>query len=1132
MKKYKRSVLKKILKGGITLLGLIIALSGAVYAAGETTTWLNTANSVKFISYYQGNDAYIITEDTYNRGTPIDSLINGLNAGYVIGPNIAKSYGGNWPLTLTNGDAYTIWMVDDTAGTAGSAEGTYNSASDNTTTLGSTPGTRLTLSGTYYLSTPSFVGYAGNGSVMLTWEAVTGSDVSYLVYRRAASTPKGTNNWIAYGKVTEKSGVYQYADASVSNGNNYYYLIIAKDGAAKISAHSDEIQLYPNASVPPFVTSISPGSGNNGSTTAITIKGAGFTGTSIVSLESVFPTTETVATGTNLEDSDNQISASVPAGIDVGIYNIIVTTANGTSEKTYLGTFEVVASANPPNTPQNFRVTSKTANDITWAWDDVSGEDQFGLFDGTDTEIATMAANVTSTIEGSAPNTQHVRKAASHNDYGYSGYTSVIDTYTYAMAPFNLTAEVNGSTSIEVFWEAAGIGNDPSRYEVQRAPDSGGSPGTWATLESNVTSKSYLDETCNPNTTYYYKVKGFNGSDDPTVFTNITSEATLPGAPTAPTGFSGTALATNEVRWSWDDVGDESNYVVCSGASGVNPVSGMLPQDTIQWDETTGLTANTEYIRHVNAVNVSGTTEGSSDSVFTLAEPPTNLTAEALSTKRISLSWIGLAPKYRVERSSDNFASPPEYSFDVTGSTATHDATVAGGGTLKYYRVKSYNDEGVLNQTAGNVTDETTLSDLPAPTNATGEVLGINSIKWSCTDEATDEAGYRLLDGSYSTIWDSPGDVPYQTSVITVEGGLTPCKQYTRYWRVYRQYDDSTDSAAMLRSTLPVKPGQPTENSKDQTSITINLDPGSNETAGLTYIVEISSEGTGWVSLPEEPGTSTTYYKGGLTPQTYYLFRTAAKNTEGVTSEYSEASPPIDTLGAGQDTLPPVIDRIKMNNRNFVAGDILAPITNTIGIITTDMPTVGSSGIASVEVTLDEGYPYEQTFVLTGPFSPGSPYAMPPTELWQGTFSFSQDPEYRTVASHNIKITVKDANSNLTTREVSGVTMKGTTQIIGQLLNYPNPFKPLSGERTNIQYTLSNDAPVLLVIYDITGQEVFRNRAAAGQTGGRAGVNTVEWNGKLFGSDQFGAVGNGMYVYKIVVRGKVVGTGKLVILDE
>ena len=75
---------------------------------------------------------------------------------------------------------------------------------------------------------------------------------------------------------------------------------------------------------------------------------------------------------------------------------------------------------------------------------------------------------------------------------------------------------------------------------------------------------------------------------------------------------------------------------------------------------------------------------------------------------------------------------------------------------------------------------------------------------------------------------------------------------------------------------------------------------------------------------------------------------------------------------------------------------------------------------------------------------------------------------------------------------------------------------------------LSIDAPVTLIIYDITGHEVKRVTSPSGVNGGRAGTNSVQWDGRTIFHE---VAGNGMYVYKIISGRKVIGTGKVVVFD-
>jgi len=70
--------------------------------------------------------------------------------------------------------------------------------------------------------------------------------------------------------------------------------------------------------------------------------------------------------------------------------------------------------------------------------------------------------------------------------------------------------------------------------------------------------------------------------------------------------------------------------------------------------------------------------------------------------------------------------------------------------------------------------------------------------------------------------------------------------------------------------------------------------------------------------------------------------------------------------------------------------------------------------------------------------------------------------------------------------------------------NYPNPFNP----ETTIRYSLSNNGPVKIQIYNIKGQ-LIRNLVNENK---KAGNYTVIWNGK---DEQGKSVSSGIYFYRM-----------------
>ncbi|MFC1767883.1 T9SS type A sorting domain-containing protein [Candidatus Margulisiibacteriota bacterium] len=213
------------------------------------------------------------------------------------------------------------------------------------------------------------------------------------------------------------------------------------------------------------------------------------------------------------------------------------------------------------------------------------------------------------------------------------------------------------------------------------------------------------------------------------------------------------------------------------------------------------------------------------------------------------------------------------------------------------------------------------------------------------------------------------------------------------------------------------------------------------------------------------------------------------------------------------------IYRIWINNTAFTSGDVLPPNrTNTVSIEVTDVQSV-----ETVVMLLDG---------IDVPLLEQAPPSPPPLNsstryYWQGSFNTPSSPP----TSHYLTFYTSDevVNEGIATLEAKVIT--GAVQVVGQPLNYPNPFSPLSGGPsavTKIQYMLSDDASITIIIYDITGQEVRRGTYSTGSQGGRAGVNTIEWNGKSMFNK---VVGNGMYIYKIISNGRTISTGKIVIVD-
>jgi len=129
--------------------------------------------------------------------------------------------------------------------------------------------------------------------------------------------------------------------------------------------------------------------------------------------------------------------------------------------------------------------------------------------------------------------------------------------------------------------------------------------------------------------------------------------------------------------------------------------------------------------------------------------------------------------------------------------------------------------------------------------------------------------------------------------------------------------------------------------------------------------------------------------------------------------------------------------------------------------------------------------------------------------------------------SHTVLIEAEDNLGTKSSISAQGLKVYNDLQLQGKPMNYPNPFKPSAGS-TTINYRLTKDSEVKLMIYDFTGRLVYTQVFASASNGGRIGENEPTWDGKSF-TGVF--AGNGVYVYFITAGGKVIGSGEISVYE-
>ena len=127
---------------------------------------------------------------------------------------------------------------------------------------------------------------------------------------------------------------------------------------------------------------------------------------------------------------------------------------------------------------------------------------------GAFTQIASVGANVrTYGSTGLGGGTRYWYRVRAYNTAGNSAYSNEASATTLGpLAPSNLQAVAVSGAAVDLTWTDNAL--DETSYRIQRAPDAGGVPGSFAnvtTVGANVT--MYRNTGRTQATTYWYRVR-------------------------------------------------------------------------------------------------------------------------------------------------------------------------------------------------------------------------------------------------------------------------------------------------------------------------------------------------------------------------------------------------------------------------------------------------------------------------------------------------------------------------------------------------------------------------------------------------------------------------------------------------
>jgi hypothetical protein len=304
---------------------------------------------------------------------------------------------------------------------------------------------------------------------------------------------------------------------------------------------------------------------------------------------------------------------------------------------------------------------------------------------------------------------------------------------------------------------------------------------------------------------------------------------------------------------------------------------------------------STNYGFNIGSYTINGTIVSISNT--TPPSAPTNLTATAVSTSQVNLTWTDNATNetgYNVERSTGGVNWSTIATGLPAGSTSYTDAAASPGTTYSYL-VYAYNSSS----TSGNSNQATATTVTVAPSGLTATTVSSSQIGLAWGD-VTGETGFRVERSLDGATWGLAGTTganvtSYQdTSVAasttykyrveaTDAGGSSAC---------------SNVASATTPATLapPAAPSGLVAVSTSATSVSLSWHDNSSNENGF-YIARSTNNGKSWTQIAQVGAGVTIYTDTSVSARKTYSYRVRAYNGSG-TSAYSNVAT-VTTLAHG-----------------------------------------------------------------------------------------------------------------------------------------------------------------------------------------------------------------------------------------
>jgi transcriptional regulator CtsR/regulation of enolase protein 1 (concanavalin A-like superfamily) len=759
---------------------------------------------------------------------------------------------------------------------------------------------------------------ATSAQISLAWTDNASNETGFKIERKTGSG--GTYSQIA----TVGAGVVSYSSTGLDPNTTYFYRVRATNAGGD-SAYSNEASAT-TLDAPPAAPS-----------------GLAATTISTTQINLSWTDNATNETGFKIERKTGsggtyaQI-ATVGAGVtgynDTGLtasttYYYRVRATNSLGDSPYSNEANATTSSTIPTAPSNLTVTAASSSQINLAWTDNSTNETGFKIErktgsaGTYAQIATVGTGVTGYSDTSvAAATTYFYRVRATNAAGDSAYSSEASTASLAAPAFRSAASKgagSGVLSLTINKPTGTVPGDVMVASISFRPNT-----ATITVPSGWTLIRRIDNAnTNPNSLAIYRKAA--GSSEPTTYTWSfnTSVGSAGGIQT----FTGVDTTTpidveagqntaNDVTIAAPSITTTrandmivTSHAFSSSATFTKP-SGMteafdVASEAVPSSSGESIEGNYQLQAAIGATGTrTATASGDSDAgnahalalrgVTATAVPfaPGNLTATAVSTSQINLSWLDNGTNetgFKIERKTGAGGTYAQIAT-VAANVTTYNDTGLTAGTTYFYRVRASSASG--DSPYSSETSATTLTAIPsAPSGLAATAVSSTQINLSWTDNSSNETGFKIerktgSAGTYAEIATVGAGVTSYSNT-----GLTASTNYFYRVRATNAAGDSAYSNEANTTTLTTPPNAPTglgATAVSSSQIDLSWTDVANETG---YKIERKTGvGGTYTQIASVAAGVVTYSNTGLTVNTTYYYRVRATNAGGDSPYSNEAN--------------------------------------------------------------------------------------------------------------------------------------------------------------------------------------------------------------------------------------------------